>query len=326
MSQQDGVIEKYADKAMFEAAPMKDLEPQAYLLWMTPDPMGAVAAASRMYEGIPTYSLDEVTDEERIRYWEEIQKTHLQAPLEFVKFHFFIEGVDRAFTHQHVRQRTAVFAQESLRFAVKHNLASESLKPPSMVGATQSVKDVWEQTLKNIEEAYNFLVANGIPAEDARGLLPHCVATRLHWCTDLKNLIYHSGNRLCTQAQFIWRKAFNEILRSIAEYQSVRMVYVDRYREPSGRTYSGPLSQGRYITNTAMFRPACYQQGHCPFKAGFDRGCTIRERVDAFASYGIQSYAWGGDDRGEVMAQDGTPLPAIDPREWLLDPKAAWVR
>lgn len=285
-------IERYADKSMYRAAPMenKDSKAQVSLLWMTPDPLGAIAAACRMYEGIPTYSLNEITDEERWHYARQVQQTHLQAPLEFVKFHFFIEGIDRALTHQMVRQRTAVFAQESLRFAVKHDMASEAILPPSVVEAGGDIRDQFESMLIEIQDHYNYLVANGIPAEDARAILPHCVSTRLHYCTDLRNLKEHSGNRLCTQAQFAWRQLFNGIVTAIREFSP-------------------------QLVSLNLFKPVCYQMGHCPFTATFDRGCTIRDRVQYFASGNISSDHWGDEEYGRH---------AIRSAEWMLDPKAAW--
>ena len=54
------------------------------------------------------------------------------APLEWIQVALLIEGVTRAFTHQMVRQRTATFVQESLRFAVKDNAAFEVALPPSI--------------------------------------------------------------------------------------------------------------------------------------------------------------------------------------------------
>src|SRR5205085_233882 len=126
-------------------------------LWMTPDPLGAIAAACRMYEGKPTYDMSDVTDEERIHYSQQVQKTHLTAPLEFVKFHFFVEGVTRSFTHQLVRQRTAVYAQESLRFAVKDNFAAEAYTPPSIRSASRDIQDRVREHNGRTQELYNYL-------------------------------------------------------------------------------------------------------------------------------------------------------------------------
>jgi len=281
-----GKIVKWADDAMFSAEPIQDPYggPKVYLLWMTPDPLGAIAAMCRMYEGKPTYKLTDITRAERIHYWEQVQKTHLQAPLEAVKLHFFIEGVDRAFTHQMVRQRTAVFAQESLRFAVKTDITNETSIPPS-IGPDGPLTEKWLRTLQSIEEAYNYLIDNGVPAEDARGLLPHSVLTRLNYVTDLRNLLEHAGNRLCTQAQFVWRDVFIQLVDAIRTFDAQFNSYSQMW-------------QCELIANSNVFKPVCFRLGHCPFTASFDRGCTIRTRV--------QEGRWD----------------EIDPHEFMSDPNA----
>lgn len=278
-------VSTWVDRAMYEAAPMKSTMPKVFLLSATFDPLGGIAAACRMYEGKPTYHLGDVTDDERRHYWKEVSNTHLKAPLEFVKMHFFIEGVTRAFTHQMVRQRTAVYAQESLRFAVKTNLAEEVQMPPSLRGMPEDdpKRVLWDEAMVAIGKVYNSLVDTGVPAEDARGLLPHAVTTRLNYATDLRALLQHAGNRLCTQAQFEWRYVFLEIMRVLKEYWGWQADVMFDLEHP-------------------VFAPVCYEQGRCPFKAGFDRGCTIRERVDA------------------------GKFEEIDPREWMADPRAGWVR
>lgn len=302
-------IERWADKAMFESEPMPkndrgEVRPRVTLLWATPDPLGAIGAACRMYEGKGTHSLADVTDEERKHYWEQVKKTHLKAPLEFVKLHFFIEGVTRAFTHQMVRQRTAVYAQESLRFAVKENMAAEVPLPPSIpiedLEQPPSIEEaIWTDAVDHVESAYKALIDHGVPAEDARGLLPHSVTTRLHYATDLRALLDHAGNRLCTQAQFEWRFVFGEIVNAIRKHSDVMRLHIPG-KKKAINTQSG--WQFRLIADDGLFKPVCYRLGHCPFTAEFDRGCTIRDRVQA----------------GE--------WEKIDDREWLLDPTAGRVR
>jgi flavin-dependent thymidylate synthase len=297
-------VERYVDKAMYPAAPMQAAEPRVHLLHMTADPLGTIAAACRMYKGITTYSLEEITKEEREDYWLQVKATHLKAPLEFVDLHFFIEGVTRAFTHQMVRQRTAVYAQESLRFAVKENMAQEVARPPSLsdpnrsVSARNDLEDTWDRAIDAVNHAYHSLIANGVPAEDARGLLPHAVTTRLHYKTNLRNLLEHAGNRLCTQAQFEWRAVFLEIIAAIRNYKALG-------------SYSW---QFRHIADDTVFAPVCYELGRCPFQADFDRGCTIRERVEMLGANGVPSDQWHESN------------PSIRREEWLENPKAGWVK
>lgn len=275
---------KYSDKAMYPSEPVTTGQvPQVYLLFAPADPLGQIAAACMMYEGKVCRNPYTITDEQRKHYWEEVQKTHLKAPLEFVDFHFMIEGVTRAFTHQMVRQRTAVYAQESLRFSVKHGLAEEVAYPPQLGGKE---KITWDNTVDTIAEAYNKLISEGVPAEDARGLLPHNIKTRLNYKTNLRNLLEHTGNRLCTQAQFEWRMALSQVRQEIFNYQPTNNL---------NNCWQYEMIAGE----PGLFVPVCYAMGKCPFNADFDRDCKIRGRVE----------------EGKFSE--------IDPGEWLLDPTAA---
>ncbi len=300
----EGVMRK-GDAQQYDAEPHvgnpdEGVKPSVTLLWMTPDPLGAIAALSAIYSGRVVRDLNDIDDSERYQALADVQKTHLKAPLEAVKLHFLIEGVDRAFTHQHVRQRTAVYAQESMRFAVLGDLIDATTLPPSLAGTVriahepdlpaatreQRWREIWDGAIRHVDNAYHRLVEDGMPAEEARGLLPHCTATRLHYVTDLRNLSDHAGNRLCTQAQFHWRLVFAGIVREIADYP---------YRHP----VSGTDWQFNTLAQSGLFRPVCYQLGHCPFEASFDRACSIRQRV--------QLGQWD----------------KINAAEWLADPGAA---
>jgi len=285
-------VSTWVDKAMYAAEPTTDIFPKVTLLSATPDPLGAIAAFAFMYKGRVIRDLAELTDDDRKWAWEQANATHLKAPLEAVDFHFMVENVTRAFTHQMVRQRTAVYAQESLRFAVKEEIAA---RPGPLISANKKAHKEWSEAMDGIWTMYKSLIANGIPAEEARGLLPHDTLTRLNYKTNLRNLVDHLGNRLCTQAQFEWRMVGAQIVKAIREYQG----------SVPGDALSGTDStawQFEYIADSNLFRPVCFAQGRCPFQADFDRGCTIRERAD----------------KGQ--------FDQIDESEWLADPTAGWVR
>ena len=220
----------WADEAMYEAQPMLKgpneirIMPKVFIMSATPDPLGTCAVDMRMYRGDPVYKTAQITDEEREWAWEELSKTHLNTPLEGVSIKFMIEAVTRSFTHQMVRQRVgAYYVQESLRFAVKRGIAQETALPPSIIpgpALDEPTFKIWSDTVHKIGEAYNQLVDAGVPAEDARGLLPHAVTTRLLYHTNLRALFEHAGNRLCTQAQFEWRAVFMAMINAIANYKS----------------------------------------------------------------------------------------------------------
>jgi flavin-dependent thymidylate synthase len=383
-------VQKWSDSAMYTAEPIDPAKgPQVHLLWMTPDPLAAIAASSAIYEGKVKRSLRDVTHAERREYIEQIKATKLKAPFEFVKFHFLIEGVTRAFTHQMVRQRTAVYAQESLRFAVKEDMpvALPSSLAGTEGGAEKRVREAfgghklefttgvdgweaddavsqayldeiaripreerqrerWDAAVRDVGRAYKNLVEAGMPAEDARGLLPHNVLTRLHYSTDLRALLDHAGNRLCTQAQFEWRLVFAKIAEAIRNYNPYAQLqeWAENAHDPDNAIEAfieraAETDRWQYEAISDLFRPVCYQTGKCEFMAEFDRKCSIRNRVQANHEVGRPSSEWseeldavegnpvvsGVGPQSVVRGEGGRPvfIGPIRPAEWLLNPGAA---
>jgi flavin-dependent thymidylate synthase len=287
-------VTNYVDKAMFEAEPIEERAmkaPRAYLLSATPDPLGAVAAMMMMYEGRVIRDLQMINDGERKHYFAQCFKTALDTPLEAIDFHFMIEGVTRAHTHQEVRQRTAVFAQESMRFAVKESVP---VRPGPILSQDKRMLNAYWEAIDKVTEVYQTLIANGIPGEEARGLLPHDTLTRLHHKVNLRSLKQELGKRTCTQAQFDWRLWAATVRAAIAGYNSW-------YRGTNGELVNASW-QWELIADSNIFRPICFNAGKCMFQASMDRGCTIRERVEA------------------------GKFAEISDTEWALDPTAAWVK
>lgn len=325
-------VQKWADKAMFEAAPI-DAEsgPQVKLLSCNSDPLGTIAAAAKMYAGEYVEGLAAITDEERRHYLEDVRKSALAAPLEFVNFHFHISGVTRGFTHQMVRQRTATYTQESTRFAVKTSVPVGL--PPSLDGTlpwreyvsqqtsefgiveedwifrhasqAQRWRREWDATVNIISDSYNALVNYGMPAEDARGLLPTNLLTRINYNTSLRGLLEHSGVRLCTQAQYEWRLVWTKIKEAIREY---------------GQNEVAQSAAWQFDALADIFKPICYQRGSCQFLSDVDRHCTIRDRVQRFAQLGIPSVDWDHEHIGNSLRID-----SIQSEEWMLDPASARI-
>jgi len=289
-------IVKWADEAMFEAQPIlreegTRVQPRVFLLHAPFDPLGLLAIDMRMYRGDPVYNRDDITDEERRWAWGELSKTALNTPFEGVNLKFMIEGVTRSFTHQMVRQRVgAYYVQESLRFAVKRGLAQEVAMPPSIANDTDTIKKIWTSMIEEIDKTYNMLINAGVPAEDARGLLPHATTTRIIYNTNLRALFEHAGNRLCTQAQFEWRSVFMGIMKAIKDYGR-------------GSRYNW---QWRLIAEPRAytFTPICYRLGHCAFMSKLDRGCTIRERVNEGRFDEIQPDEWMANPWAGITTED----------------------
>jgi flavin-dependent thymidylate synthase len=279
MTDNDKTIVRYADEAMFTAKPLvtegDEVRPHVTVIDMTSDPLRKITAVAALYHGGIVRDPTTVSREEAMATVRGIGLSKIAAPAEWVRISLFFEGVSRAFTHQLVRQRTATFVQESLRFAVKENAAWEIVLPPSLAGkpGDDPARQVWEDDVRKAAWSYNALIGAGMPAEDARGLLPTNIATRVHYTTDLRNLIDHSGLRLCSQAQHEWKQVWVEIIRAILAYGPEE----DRWQQ-------------REIAR--LFRPICYQTGRCEFMGADDRYCVIRERVEAHHERGERPELW----------------------------------
>jgi flavin-dependent thymidylate synthase len=273
-------VVRYADEAMYRAEPIgKDLDsgqvvPSVRVIDMTYDPLRVVAAVAGLYQG-KILAPEDIDRDTALATLRGFKRNALPAPLEWVRVSLYIEGVTRAFTHQLVRQRTATYVQESLRFAVKEDAAWETAMPPSIAGLPEDspARRIWEQTVAKTGWSYKALVDHGIPAEDARGLLPTNIGTRVHYTTDLRNLVAHSGLRLCSQAQYEWKQVWAAIIRAILLY--------------------GP-DENRWQQQEicTLFAPICYQTGRCEFMGPADRYCRIRDRVEAHRAAGRAPEQW----------------------------------
>jgi len=329
-------VQKWADVAMWPAPEHTDPQrPKVTVSMCTPDPLGVMAMVNAQYTGRNLTSPGQVTDDERRAAWEAATVSRLsETPLEWIQWSINFENVSRAFTHQLVRTRMATYAQESQRFAVKDNIDDAVKLPPSLAGTrswsqftedcraegvdpninadtAQMWRNRWDHALTVIADVYAVNVAEGMPAEDARGILPTNMLTRAHMRVDMKTLLNLAGMRLCTQAQFEWRAVFAELAKAI-------------------RVYGGTAVPDRNVWQFDLiadsFRPVCYAAGKCTMKAKSDRHCSIRAQVDAFESAGVPSSDW---ERGDIFWHDdpnnSVRIPRINPLQWLADPTAARV-
>lgn len=378
-------LQKWADKSMFEAQEETD-EIVVHMPSATHDPMGVIAMGALGYTGRTITDLREITDEERVQGLEEMAKTILAAPTEFVSMHFVIEGIHRGLTHQMVRQRTAVYTQESMRFAVKTDPARATALPPSLDG-TLSIADLathfanrdndlglryspdfesadavvdreialgrvkgvqlqrvkWDRLTKIIGEGYLDLINSGMPAEDARGILPTNIKTKIQYDTKLRGFLEQMGARVSDQAQFEWRQIVRGMVMAMRDFGEANSYQLwatrDQYAAwadegndrhlwihdsrilPDGSEQvlvsRSQLWQWREISKLIL--PPDFKLGRRAFGSSMDRPSRIAERVEAFAAAGVPSSEW-------LKGSPKHSIPPLHPDEWLLDPHSARLK
>lgn len=132
------------------------------------------------------------------------------STLEHQQLTFLISGVSRALTHQLTRHRICNISQQSQRYVEFKDGIFEYVTPSKIRNNEEALK-VFEDTMGTLSEAYKKLVDLGMPAEDARAVLPNACTTNLTWSCNLRELMHICNERLCTCAQQEIRQLFMEI-------------------------------------------------------------------------------------------------------------------
>ena len=175
---------------------------QVELLYHTPDPERAVATAARLcYARVGAAELMETLDEERIhKVLSTIMTGGHFSTLEHASYTFAIDGVSRALTHQLVRHRLASFNQQSQRY-VKFAGGLETIKPDSIAENDEANK-LFDEMIEKTVEAYQAFLELGIPAEDARYILPNAAETKIVVTMNIRELLHFFSVRCCNRAQW----------------------------------------------------------------------------------------------------------------------------
>jgi thymidylate synthase (FAD) len=141
------------------------------------------------------------------------------STLEHASYTFAIDGVSRALTHQLVRHRLASFNQQSQRY-VKFKNGIETVKPAT-VEAVPEASELFDSVVGLVEQAYARMIELGIPAEDARFILPNAAETKIVVTMNVRELMHFFSLRCCNRAQWEIRElahAMLELVRPTAPY------------------------------------------------------------------------------------------------------------
>ena len=132
-------------------------------------------------------------------------KTGHASPLEQVVFWFAIAGVSRSLSHQFVRHRIGIsFEQQSQRY-VKFKQDKLAFVMPESWSRAKLDED-YAELLAKTSELYAKALKAGIPAEDARFILPNAAPTNFHVMVNFAEMLHICDLRLCLRAQWEIRR------------------------------------------------------------------------------------------------------------------------
>ena len=131
---------------------------------------------------------------------------------EFVNYVFLIEGVSRAFTHQFVRTRQGSYAQQTMRVL---EMGNYDYVYTDRVMANAQARGVVDIVNENIRLGYEQLLKMGLPAEDARGILPTNISTNIVAQFNLRTMTDLAKSRTGGRTQGEYQKVMNAMVDAV---------------------------------------------------------------------------------------------------------------
>ncbi|NNG45750.1 MAG: FAD-dependent thymidylate synthase [Deltaproteobacteria bacterium] len=196
------------------------------LLQCTPEPERLVALAARLcYSPASIGDLRQDISRKDVRNLvRRILSMGHASVLEHVTLTYGVEGISRATSHQLVRHRIASYSQQSQRYVA----VTFGYVTPKSLGRKQGKKkgkkesapaqdgdplyDKFEQHMRNCSELYEEMLKGGIPAEDARFVLPNATETKILISMNARELHHFFALRLCRRAQWEIREMAKKML------------------------------------------------------------------------------------------------------------------
>ena len=220
------------------------------LLYHTPEPERAVATAARLcYAPVGGRELMESLTDEKIRkVLTTIMSSGHFSTLEHASYTFAVEGVSRALTHQLVRHRLASYNQQSQRY-VKFKEEPPIVRPAS-VDINPEAAQAFDEAIDACWQAYDKLVQAGVPAEDARYILPNACETKIVVTMNIRELMHFFSNRCCNRAKWEIRELAWKML------ELVRPTAPFIFRTAGPGCMRGACPEGKMCCGNPYPRPA----------------------------------------------------------------------
>lgn len=225
---------------------MKEVQPSVSIISHTEKPLETIYKAARQcYSAGSVADMEPASREKMADLIRRCIRSGHTSVLEHVSFTFAISGVSRALSHQLVRHRLASYSQSSQRHVKVEDL--EYVCPPSLCDETSAGRAYFLDSLERAVHAYQAMIADSVPAEDARFVLPNATATNIVMTMNCRELLHFFEDRCCNKAQW-------EIRRLALEMESLMVDALPEVFNLSG--------------------PKCRRLGYCPE----EKSCGLQQK------------------------------------------------
>lgn len=201
--------------------------------------------------------LDKITEKDAELHIPRVLGYGHESILEHIKLTFAVEGCSRVCTHQLVRHRHASFVQASQRYLKleRDGDIEELFVIPESIKNDAVLHSKWREILERVMALYEESIRRGIPAEDARFIVPQAVRSKIVVSMNMREFKHFIGLRMCERAQ--WE------IRELAKRMWEEVYKVDELKP---------------ILKWAKIGPKCIWLGYCPERELIPPGCWKRQR------------------------------------------------
>jgi thymidylate synthase (FAD) len=176
----------------------------------TPDPERTCAEAAALcyspgnYEDVRVkFELCDAADKQKSveAFLTKVLSLGHNSVVEHASFTFAIDGISRTTSHQLVRHRIASYSQQSQRYVKLTGTHLDVVIPDTCKESNARMKRL-TKALEEVRKCYNYLVKDGVPAEDARYILPNATCTNIIVTMNARELLNFFTLRCCKRAQW----------------------------------------------------------------------------------------------------------------------------
>lgn len=170
----------------------------------------------------------QMSPEEKEMHLEEMART-IPTSWEFIDYTFAVHNCSRAFTHQMVRTRAAVFQERTLRVVdVSENGTAFNYTTGPSIEKNSELQKIYQGAMQDIEKQYRALIDNGATVEDARGILPLNIHTAIVAKINMRTLAELNRKRVSSRVQGEYRQFVSLIKAKMLEVHPWTRIFLDR--------------------------------------------------------------------------------------------------
>ncbi|MDW8515079.1 FAD-dependent thymidylate synthase [Priestia flexa] len=143
-----------------------------------------------------------------------IMKSGHTSTMEHLNFTFAVEGVSRSLLAQLTRHRHFSFSVQSQRYVkfgsddksggmdyITPHTVNDEKEMIGLAGVPYAATEIYKKAMKKAQKYYDELREAGVPAEDARMVLPNAATCNLVMTGNLRSILDFCSKRLSKQAQ-----------------------------------------------------------------------------------------------------------------------------